>query len=526
MKSSRKTSKPLDQIRQECENDFWEFMNWINPHYIYGEIHEECCRWFGDPNALDHQLLLMPRAHLKSHLIAGYCCWQITRDPTTTMVYLSAGQDLAKAQMMAIKGMFTCDAYTLLWPEMLNPEEGKRTKWSSEAINVDHPIRKEMGIRDHSLIIKTVGSNAIGLHCSHLLLDDVVVPAYAYSETGRSEVKRAISQFASILNPGGMVKAVGTRYHPEDAYFFMKEAREALYDEATGQFDGEKDQWDIKEYVIEDAGDGTGKYLWPRAQHPVTMRWEGFDPHVWSSKRATYFANSEHAQFYAQYYNDPNDPDSHRIHRDMIQYYHPKNIVTDEWTWFHGEKKLNIFAGMDLAWTDSTKSDYTAIAVIGVDEDGHIYVLDLERFKARGTEYFTYYKAIADLHNKWGFKKLRVESNSAGKLIAEEIKSLIRRNGDSLAIDAKATTSHDLKKAERHAIILETRFQNQTMHLKRGGIFQILEEEVLLERPPHDDLADALCGAIEISFAPGRFGSKNTKVRKISTHSRFGGRVF
>lgn len=500
-------------------------MKWINPHYIYGDIHEECCKWFGTPEAADHQLLLMPRAHLKSHLVAGYCAWQMTRDPLTTIVYLSAGQDLAKAQMMAIKGMLTCDLYTLLWPEMLHPEEGKRSKWASEAINIDHPLRKERGIRDYSLIIKTVGSNAIGLHCSHLILDDVVVPDYAYSETGRSTVQRAISQFASILNPGGVVKAVGTRYHPEDAYFFMKEAKEAIYVEATGIFEGEKDQWDIKEYVVEDAGDGTGNYLWPRQQHSETLQWEGFDPHIWSSKRATYFANGEHAQFYAQYYNDPNDPDSHRIQRDMIQYYHPKNIVTDEWFWFHGEKRLNVFAGMDLAWTDSSKSDYTAIAVIGVDAEGQIYVLDLERFKARGTEYYTYYKAVMDLHSKWGFKKLRVESNSAGKLIAEEIKSLIRRNGDSLAIDAKATTSHDLKKAERHAVLLETRFQNQSMYLKRGGIFQILEEEVLLERPPHDDLADALCGAIEISYAPGHKNNRTNKVVPIRTNKRFGGRI-
>lgn len=526
MKQSRRTSKPLSQIREECEGDFWEFMRFINPHYIYGDIHEDCCRWFGSKEARDHQLLLMPRAHLKSHIIAGYCAWQLTRDPTTTMVYLSAGQDLAKAQMMAIKGMLTCDLYTLLWPEMLNPDEGKRSKWSSEAINIDHPLRKERGIRDYSLIIKTVGSNAIGLHCSHLLFDDVVVPDYAYSETGRSTVQRAISQFASILNPGGVVKAVGTRYHPEDAYFFMKEAKEAVYNEELHEFDDERDQWDIKEYVVEDAGDGTGNYLWPRQQHPETKQWEGFDPHIWSSKRTSYFANGEHAQFYAQYYNDPNDPDSHRIHRDMIQYYHPKNVVTDEWCWYYNEKKLNIFCGIDLAWTDNSKSDYTAMAVIGIDAEGYIYVLDLERFKARGTEYFTYYKTIMDLHNKWGFRKVRVESNSAGKLIAEEIRALVRRNGDSISIDAKATTSHDLKKAERHAVLLETRFQNQTMYLKRGGLFQILEEEVLLERPPHDDLADALCGAIEIAYPPGRQSGKNNKVRKISTHARFGGRLF
>src|SRR5690606_31667338 len=115
------------------------------------------------------------------------------------------------------------------------------------------------------------------------------------------------------------------------------------------------------------------------------------------------------------------------------------------------------------------------------------------------------------MHNKWGFKKLRIESNAAGSIIAEEIKRLVRKNGDSLAIEAKAATSHDLKKAERHAAVIETRFQNQSIWLRRGGLFQVLEEEVLLERPPHDDLADALCAAIEISIPPGKRSSENNK---------------
>src|SRR5690606_38595621 len=115
-----------------------------------------------------------------------------------------------------------------------------------------HPARKAAGVRDCSVLIKTVGSTAIGLHCSHLVYDDVVVPKYAYSESGRLEVQRSVSQFASILNPNGIVKAVGTRYHPQDAYQSMIESTVALYNRETGQFEGEEKQWDVKEYVVED----------------------------------------------------------------------------------------------------------------------------------------------------------------------------------------------------------------------------------------------------------------------------------
>jgi phage terminase large subunit-like protein len=528
-RKSNNASNALQLVREKCEASLWEFAKWINPQYIYGDIHEECFNWFGSADATDHQLLLMPRAHLKSHIIATWCCWQITRDPTTSIVYLSAGEELATDQMYAIKNMLTSDRYKVLWPEMINEEEGRREKWSAMAFNVDHPARKEHGIRDHTMIVRTVKSNAIGLHCSHLVYDDVVVPKFAYTETGRLEVQRAISQFASILNPGGVIKGVGTRYHPEDAYARMYEAVVPQFNKDTGEFDGELPQWDIKEYVVEDSptSDGTGNYLWPRGQHPETKRWEGFDPSVWAMKRATYFANNEHSQFYAQYYNDPNDPDSHRISRDNIQYFSPKHLTCDDWgVWYYNDKKLAIFAAMDVAWTDGTKSDYTAISCIGVDIDGYIYVLELDRFKARGTEFFKYYEAIENMHLKYNFKKIRVESNGAGQIIADEIKNLIRRNGRSLTVESKAATSHDGKKKERHAAILETRFQNNSIFLRKGGLTSVFEEEVMLERPPHDDLADATAAAIEISRPPGNMMNRQKKNIKAKTHGRFGGRVW
>jgi hypothetical protein len=150
----------------------------------------------------------------------------------------------------------------------------------------------------------------------------------------------------------------------------------------------------------------------------------------------------------------------------------------------------------------------------------------LDRFKARGTEFFKYYEAIENMHLKYNFKKIRVESNGAGQIIADEIKNLIRRNGRSLTVESKAATSHDGKKKERHAAILETRFQNNSIFLRKGGLTSVFEEEVMLERPPHDDLADATAAAIEISRPPGNMMNRQKKNIKAKTHGRFGGRVW
>lgn len=511
-----------EELREFYEIDLWEFAQYINPHYYYGEIHKDVFRWL--QHGGNNQLLLMPRGHLKSHCIAVWTVWQITRDPCTTLVYLSAGEDLANAQIYAIKNMMESDRYRLLWPEMLHPEEGKRDKWTAWAFNVDHPLRKQRGIRDHTVIVKTVKSNATGLHCSHLVFDDVVVPSNAYSESGRKDVEQAVSQFASILSTGGVTKAVGTRYHPKDVYQSFIDAEIPEYeDPQTGELVAPQKLWEIKEYRLETAGDGTGEYLWPRGQQPDTNQWFGFDARERAYILAKYRSMNETTQFYAQYYNDPNDPSSHRVSRDKFQYYDKKFLAQKDGYWYFKDKRLSIYCSMDVAWTVGKRSDYTAIAVIGVDPEGFIYILELDQFKT--DKYDRYYEAVIGLHHKWGFRKIRVETNSGGKFIAEELQRLIRQNGDSLAVEGKAKTSHDQAKAERHAVILETRYESQTIWHYKGGYIDAYEEQLILERPPHDDLLDAVTGAIEISKPPGKMmgSSGSSNVKYIVPNSRFGG---
>lgn len=526
----------LREIREYLENDLWEFAQYINPHYCYGEVHRKVFEWLSDPNCSHNQLILLPRGHLKSHCVGVWCAWQITRDPTSTIVYLSAGEDLAKVQVYAIKNMMSSDRYSELWPEMFSPDEGRRDKWSAWAINVDHPVRKEAGIRDHTLLVKTVKSNAIGLHCDYLVLDDVVVPNNAYTETGRKEVQRAVSQFASIKNPGAHTKAVGTRYHPADQYSSMIEAQVKLFDE-EGNPTGEAPLWDVMEAKVENSPDQdmTGVFLWPRTFNPKDRKWYGFNTQVLAEKRAEYESNNETEQFYAQYYNDPNDPESNRLSYDDFKYYNKKFLVEEDNGWYvlnpttELKVKLRVGAAMDVAgtgWSEKggNAADFTAIAVVGVDPEGIVYVLALEQFKT--SDYDEYYRHVLDLHLYWGFKEITVETNSVGKQVKAAIENRAVEEGLRLRVNGISRTWKDGSKQERHAAILEPRYRQHKLYHYRGGLIPELEEQVLLARPRHDDLEDALCIAVENTHSAPRgldYTSKNT-TRRVQAHPRFGGR--
>lgn len=511
----------IEQARSVLEDDLWEFAKYINPHYCYGEIHQEVFRWLADPHGSDNQLLLMPRAHLKSHCIAVWCVWWTTKHPDTSIVYLSAGEDLSKVQLGAIKNMLTCDRYRKLWPEMVNREEAKRDKWSADTINVDHPRRKEMGIRDFTLHTKTVKSNFTGLHCDVMIYDDIVVPNNAYTETGRKEVKAAVSQCASILNPGGISKAVGTIYHPADIYSDFQSAMVREWDEVVGDFTNEYPLWDVKKYIVESHGDMTGEYLWPRTESPYDGKSYGFNIKILAKIQAKYFSMGENAQFYAQYYNDPNDPESEKVSRDCFQFYDPKFVQFRDGFFYFKNRRLNLCAAMDVAWTVNKGSDYTALAVIGVDHDWNIYVLSLERFKTQ--DYDTYYSYITSLHAQWGFRRLFIESNAGGSLVASEVKRRLKQNGSTLVIEGKAATGNEGKKEEKHNAILIPRVKNGQVFFPKGGLTDVAIEEIVLERPPHDDLKDVLTTAIANAQAPARQTEEDSNVINIRYNRRFGG---
>jgi len=70
---------------------------------------------------------------------------------------------------------------------------------------------------------------------------------------------------------------------------------------------------------------------------------------------------------------------------------------------------------------------------------------------------------------------------------------------------------------------LEPRYENMSVWHYKGGNCQLLEEELIMNKPPHDDIKDALSSVIEIATPPRRYSGMETKRSNVVTHSRFGG---
>ena len=509
-----------EDIRTRAEDDLAFFIQLIAPSQVLGNCHKDVIQWWNRPEAKHHQLLLFPRDHGKSRLVAYRVAWELTKDPTLRVLYISATANLAEKQLTFIKGLMTSDIFRRYWPEHIHPEEGKRSKWTNSEIALDHPLRKSENIRDPSVFTAGLTTGITGMHCDIAVLDDVVVSENAYTEEGRGKVRAQYSLLSSIEGADAKEWVVGTRYHPKDLYNDMMQMQEDIYDD-TGDKTGSESIYETYERAIENYGDGTGEFLWPRQQRR-DGKFFGFDARILAQKRGKYL---DRVQFRAQYYNSPDDPDNRPIDYNQFQYFERKFLKQDGGHWHYKNTRLNIVASVDFAYSTRKTADYTAIVVVGVDADNNIYVLDIVRF--RTDKISEYFKHILDLYNRWGFKKLCAEVTAAQQAIVKSLKQdYIATHGLAIKVEEIRPTRHQGSKEERMEATLIPRYDNNQVYHYRGGNTQVLEEELVTKNPAHDDVKDALTTAIEHSVKPAKSVRRSNQDSNIVFHPRFGGRAF
>lgn len=475
----------LDELRAACLGSLKLYAHTIEPHRMYGECHDEVFDWWQqcEEKGISNDLLLLPRDHQKSHMIAVRCCWNIVRDPATSIVYLSATTTLAELQLDDIKNILTSDIHMELWPELINVEEGKRTTWNLSSFSVDHPRRKAEGVRDPTCVTAGITTVTTGWHCKILVKDDVVVPENAYTKEGRDKVEKKCSQMASILTTGGREWVVGTRYHGADHYSKLLDMTYDLYNE-HGEVAETKALYSHKIKVVET----NGVFLWPRAARPDGAKF-GFDFNELAIKKAKY---TDRLQFNAQYYQNPNDPEGDRINTHMFMYYNRAKLQYVKGKWYYLQRELCIVASMDFAYSMSRRSDFTTIAVVGMDWEGNRYILDLVRFKTAMVQ--GYYDVLRPLHQKWHFKYCRVEATAAQVVLCNELRIKFEQEGQHVKLEDFRPSKQLGAKEERIAAALKPAYKENTVYHYRGGECATLEEELTEDAPAHDDVKDVVAG--------------------------------
>ncbi len=513
--SSNGLSATQKELRTFVLSNFEAFIRLVAPYQMLAHCHIDLCRWIQEHED-ENRLLLWPRDHGKSRYSAFYTCWCICRDPATTLIYASATAEKAEEQLRFIKQILDSKVVHKYFPELIHPEEGKREAWNKTFIIIDHPKRAEEGVVDSTVMTAGKDKTITGKHCKHLLLDDMVVPENN-TEIGRKEVNAWVAQAASIMSADSSILAVGTRYNPKDAYQIMMDM---IYYESTEE--GEpREEIPLFTVMMADV-EKDGEYLFPRQQRKDGS-WFGFNDRILARKRAVYEANNQIVQFFAQYYNDPNDRSTSPISRELFRYYDKQLLEYVAGLWTVDGMPCRLFCAVDMAATSystaSTGSDYSVVIVGAITEDGTRYLIDVDRFQTDKISRIE--QGIENMWRTYQFSALRIEAVSGFKLVATDLADRMVTKGIRVPVDVYVPPNTMSKDARVNGI-LEPLYQGGAVYHYRGGYAQMLEDELVSINPLHDDLKDSWAMCNDIMKTPLRRKIMTHK-NVIQYHPRYGG---
>lgn len=501
------------QAREWALKDLETFIRLIAPFQLLAHCHIDLFKWVRK-NEHENKLVLWPRDHGKSRTCAFYAAWNIIRNPAITIIYASATAEKAEEQLRFIKDLLTSPVTERYFPGLLNEKEGTRTAWNVTSIIVDHPYRKQQGVIDSTIMTCGLEKNITGKHCDILILDDIVVAANN-NIVGRKQVNTWAAQAASIMSADAHILCVGTRYHPRDAYGMMIDMH---YDEKE-DIDGVVVDTPTSLFIVNQANvESDDQFLWPRMQR-IDGKWFGFNEQILARKRAVYEASGEITQFFAQYYNDPNDKSTAPISRDLFLYYDRSKLEYYDGMWHVDGEPLHIYCAVDMATSVADIADYTVCIVGGIDKFANRYVLDIRRY--RSDKISKTLETLKELYLKYYYKKLRIEAVSGFRLVAQDLSDSLKDAGVRVPVDLYIPPNFDGKMARVNGI-LEPLYQAGAIYHFRGGECQVLEDELCSINPSNDDTKDAwsMCVDLMERIVTRRLNSRSNV---IQYHPRFGG---
>ena len=356
-----------------------------NGRFLVSEHHQEWSDILNDrdPREKDFICVLAARDSGKSAFFSlAYPIWQIDRHPgdgrNNYGVIFSSKQDQASRILLDVLAEVESN------PNLahLLPEKRGRN-WGGTFAKFAN---------GHRLYARGYGVRVRGMHPKYVILDDVLNDSTdLVSEVGR---RRNISYYYSAIEPmvvpGGQVVVVGTPFHKQDLYNALSEDNRVRCYRYPA--------------IRED-----GRALWPeRYSIQALQRIRSGMPPVVFSREYLCEPVAEGATLFPE----------HLFHNSRVAR-HDVVLGREREYWEKEHGIQTVFMGVDFALSANVGADYTVLFVVGVDQVGNRWVIDIVRQK--GMEFQNQLQLIKNIGRRYRCDSIYLESNQAQRIFGDEL---------------------------------------------------------------------------------------------------------
>lgn len=230
------TDPKIVALQDKCRTDLrflvtrvMQMPRWSSP------LHDDLVKTVDSPG--DRKLILLPRGHQKSTIITvGWVIQQILKNPNIRVRIISSTWVLSKDLLHQIKAVMTNTALKDIFGDFVT----KDTRWTTEHIDV---AQKTKHTKDPTVSTGGIDTGKTGSHCDLLVFDDVVDPG---NTTTPEQIRKTIDAYKDalpLLDPGGRIIVIGTRYAMSDLYGYILENESRSINGYTFKSEEERREW-------------------------------------------------------------------------------------------------------------------------------------------------------------------------------------------------------------------------------------------------------------------------------------------
>ena len=359
-------------------------------------------------------MLQAPRGSYKSSMAVAWILWEVIRNPNLRVLYSMATFDQARKKLRAIRNQITRNEnIQAIWGNI------KGEPWADEVFSISG--RTKHGLADPTFTAGAVDGNLTGAHFDIIILDDIVTHQNV-SAVGLRATKSYFQMVEPLLDPGGKLVVIGTRYSDADLYGDIEREMGRVFTEENIL------KVDCGFEIVED-DKGLKK-----------LEGEPKFPHLTKMVLEQKLGTMGTVDFCSQYLN--------RCLPDELQLFTRRHFKVTSWQDWMG--KLRGYILTDTAVSEADSACYSVIAFILLDSIETAYLCDLRVGKWPPNKFV---EELFDVHDRWSGKveihKCLMERNALNKTFLATIREELLKRQIRLHLTEIPRGNGDLSKAQR-----------------------------------------------------------------------------
>lgn len=459
---SKLNKDQIEEVKKLCQESLYFLCTQFLGYKDWDKVHDDVERFLRKPAR--KKALMLPRGHLKTSIVTmGYTIQQILRNPNIRILIGNGVWDISRNFLSEIKAQLENSQLKYLFGEF------QSARWNADEIIVKQRTKP---LASATVVTTGVEAETTGGHYDLILLDDLIGLQNSQTPEQRSKVKRFRRSMINLLDPGGELIEIGTRWHLDDTFSEI--------------FDKEMKYYNVMvREVVEN-----GKLIFPKhfakKFDEVRKDWKAVDDDTCMDYIEHLKASMPLDEFSAQYLNRPFSSENQLFKPEMFNYWNEK------------PKDLFTVMTIDLAISEARTADETAIVVTGMDSEWKPYVLDYISGRWRPSEIV---ERIFEMHSKWKPVVTGMETNGFQRTLKLACEDEMRKRRNHFYIEEIKTGPEKTK--ENRIKNLEPKYRNRVISHASWMKGKALENQLeTFPKGKHDDIIDALSMSLDL-LRPG-----------------------